>query len=98
MARIWAAEAVKGTYDAVRPKPVQLFSTSTCACALRNGTLLAKLKLSDLRGLCALAPALQGECTCPASDALTTVCSAATNLGTVSQLQQQSQQRKCHDH
>ena len=58
MARIWAAEAVKGTYDAVRPKPVQLFSTSTCACALRNGTHLAKLKLSDLRGLCALAPVL----------------------------------------
>lgn len=58
MARIWAAEAVKGTYDAVRPKPVQLFSTSICACALRNGTHLAKLKLSDLCGLCALAPAL----------------------------------------
>jgi len=57
MARIWAAEAVKGTYDAVRPKQV-LFSTSTCACALKNGTHLAKLKLSDLRGLCALAPSL----------------------------------------
>jgi hypothetical protein len=87
MARIWAAEAVKGTYDAVRPKQV-LFSTTTCACAVKNGTHLAKLKLSDLRGLGALAPALTwSSCTCLASDALTTVCSAATSLGTVSQLQ-----------
>ncbi len=58
MARIWAAEVVKGTYDAVRPKQVQLFSTSTCACTLKNGTHLAKLKLCDLRGLGELAPAL----------------------------------------